>query len=160
MKLEWQQNNDFEYCRVVIPFPGFGKIRSSKDSPTTGEVVIREDNRALIWNIGTKFTGVNFEVALSGSIIFGEVEEIPEEGETTFEADPFLSGSNGHVKCEFCMTNKAHVNIESKDVSIYPKAPALFLCQSKFISGEYIIWNSYQGKPKYAFDPTDEKETK
>lgn len=52
VKLDKLYNNDFEYCRLIIPFPNRGPIELSKDAATAGSVVISSDHRALVWNIG------------------------------------------------------------------------------------------------------------
>jgi hypothetical protein len=85
-------NNDFDYCRLIIPFPNRGTIESSKDAPTAGEVVISADQKALVWNMGTKFTGKNMEVALKTTVVFSG------QAGVVSDTDPFLMGPNSYVK--------------------------------------------------------------
>jgi hypothetical protein len=45
------------------------------------------------------------------------------------------------------------VNIEAKDVSIFPKhGTTKFNCFTSSVCGEYCIWNSW-GKAKYSLEP-------
>eukprot|EP01132_Coremiostelium_polycephalum_P002759 gene2759-3433_t len=70
LKLNSDMTNSFEYCVLKIPFKNRGNILHVNASPTTGSVHIDISLRAIIWNIGQKFTGRNLEVALPAEITF------------------------------------------------------------------------------------------
>jgi len=146
LKLEEYVRNDFDYCRVVIPFFNRGIIENVVSGNTTGELIIRDDKTALIWNIGSKWTARNKEVALRASVIFNPNKKM-ESG------DPFCEGSNCYVKMEFKAQSFSHVSV-AKNISVVPKSSIASKVKEDrfFISGEYVIWNSW-GNVKYAWNP-------
>jgi len=87
-------------------------------------VSIREDLRALVWDIGTRFTGPNQEVALPSTVTFSDEAEPTDTHPTTAQShptDPFLVGPNSYVKIEFKMKGMGHLEVPSKNISVFPK---------------------------------------
>jgi len=56
------------FCR----FFNRGKITGIRPGNTAGEVTVSKDRKAIEWDIGTKFTAKNLEVALPSDIFFGK----------------------------------------------------------------------------------------
>ena len=54
LKLEADITNELEYVRVIVPFHNRPKIGQIIGAATAGEVHVREDKRAILWNIGAK----------------------------------------------------------------------------------------------------------
>ncbi|KAN0000265.1 hypothetical protein ACTFIZ_000707 [Dictyostelium cf. discoideum] len=73
LKLNSEMNNSFDYCLLKIPFKNRSNIIQVNASPTTGSIFIDHSLKAIIWNIGQKFTGRNLEVALPMEIVFSSV---------------------------------------------------------------------------------------
>ncbi|KAN0012678.1 hypothetical protein ACTFIU_007989 [Dictyostelium citrinum] len=73
LKLNSEMNNSFDYCLLKIPFKNRSNIIHVNASPTTGSIHIDHSLKAIIWNIGQKFTGRNLEVALPMEIVFSSV---------------------------------------------------------------------------------------
>jgi len=148
LKLEESVRNEFEYCRVILPFFNHGTIENVAAANTAGELVVREDKKAIIWDIGTKFTARNKEVALPATLHFN----INSKGEKA-DDDPFCVGANCYVKMEFKILSYGHLSIVPKNVSIYPKGNTTpkILIDRCLVSGEYLIWNS-MGNVKYAWN--------
>eukprot|EP00999_Lentomonas_sp_LEN2_P000982 NODE_198_length_1918_cov_94.585706_g174_i0.p1 GENE.NODE_198_length_1918_cov_94.585706_g174_i0~~NODE_198_length_1918_cov_94.585706_g174_i0.p1 ORF type:complete len:506 (+),score=57.46 NODE_198_length_1918_cov_94.585706_g174_i0:398-1915(+) len=70
LKLSEGIRNNFEFCELIMPFSNRGPISKIDVSPTSGSVSLSQDRKTLIWNIGSKFTGRNREVAFPGTIYF------------------------------------------------------------------------------------------
>ncbi|KAK5580802.1 hypothetical protein RB653_000826 [Dictyostelium firmibasis] len=73
LKLNSEMNNSFDYCLLKIPFKNRSNIIQVNASPTTGSIYIDHSLKAIIWNIGQKFTGRNLEVALPMEVVFSSV---------------------------------------------------------------------------------------
>jgi AP-5 complex subunit mu-1 len=139
LKLNEEVNNEFEYCELEIPFPNKGKIASIDSTPTAGTVTVHPERKnSLLWNIGTKFTHRNLEVALPASVYF-------EAGDGVIR-DPFLAqNNNSYVALNFRILNwtASGVNIERKNISIFPKpSNKLYIIDRSVTSEDYKIWNS------------------
>jgi len=149
IKLEEYVKNEFEYCRVILPFFNHGNIENVSATVTTGEYTVREDKKAIVWDIGTKFTNKNKEVALPATVHFNLATKHTKNG----DGDPFCVGSNCYAKMEFKVLGYSHVNIVNKNIVIQPKgAPPKITVDRYFMAGEYVIWNSW-GKVNYAWQP-------
>ncbi len=179
LKLEADVSNELAYCRVIVPLRLGGPIVSFTGSPTAGSVDIRADRRALVWEIGTKFTGRNLEAALPASVHFESLSGPPPSGEElegeigAERNEEYLNGENGmqttattveDVSCvgkevtgtiivEFKLLNYAHVTIQPQNVAIFPKGmPVQLVLEKSLAAGRYIIWNSW-AQPRVAYAP-------
>jgi len=149
LKLEEYVKNEFEYCRVILPFFNHGIIENTSAANTAGDLTIREDKKALVWDIGSKFTSRNREVALPATIYFNLSVKSSKDG----DGDPFCVGPNCYAKMEFKVLGYSHVAIVPKNVVIYPKGvPPKISVDRFFMAREYVIWNSW-GKVNYAWNP-------
>jgi AP-5 complex subunit mu-1 len=147
LKLDDYVLNQFQYCRVIVPFFNHGLIDTFSAVNTAGELTIREDKKALIWDIGTKWTSRNKEVALPASIFFKDLNN--NSGD-----DPFCFNANCYAKMEFSLINFGHINIIPKNITLVKSANVQKITVDRtFTSSEYIIWNSW-GKVKYAWNPS------
>jgi len=178
LKLDEDINNNFEYCQLLIPFRNRGNIVNVLMSPTAGSVSIAPNHRALLWNIGQKFTGRHLEVALPAEIYFDENESsgtpsppmriqahsppIASISPTDLWAvdveetsDPFCVGLNSYVKLYFKILNYtlSGMSIDSKKLSIFPNVKAKVTVEKEVISSQYTIWNSL-GESRWAVKPS------
>jgi len=182
LKLNKDMNNTFEHCLVQIPFKNRGTIAFVNASPTTGTVHIDPTLKAIVWNIGTKFTGRNLEVALPAEITFTTnhppqaptlvvsgssgnqnftgfpnqsfpiIDQAPEDDYLT--NDPFCVGSNSFIRMFFKIVDctTSTLNIDPKKVVIYPANKFKLNIDRAVVSNEYFIWNSL-GNSKKAYQP-------
>ncbi|KAF2068775.1 hypothetical protein CYY_009904 [Polysphondylium violaceum] len=182
LKLNKDMNNSFEHCLVKIPFKNRGTIVFVNASPTTGTVHIDPTLKALVWNIGTKFTGRNLEVALPAEITFSTnhppqaptlimsgssgtqtltgfpnqsfaiIDQAPQD--EFLANDPFCVGPNSFIRIYFKILDctTSTLNIDPKKVVIYPANKFKLNIERAVISNEYFIWNSL-GNSKKAYQP-------
>ncbi|EFA76851.1 hypothetical protein PPL_09603 [Heterostelium album PN500] len=183
LKLNDQMQNSFDYCLMRIPLSGRGNIVTVNASPTTGSIHIDMNLRAIIWNIGQKFSGRNLEVALPAEIAFGPITNPPitptlsvtgssgNQSNTAYpnqsfpiteqsqgdddDRDPFCYNSNTFVKLFFKLQHctLSGFNIDPKKVSIYPASKSKINVDREIVSSEYIIWNSLSENVKSSYQP-------
>ena len=155
LKLMDDMNNEFEYCRAILPFPNKGVIDSIDSTPTSGTVSIADNGRSVVWEIGTQFTSRNREVALPATLQFKSSEGASRDtstGALEDTADHFCVDRNAYVQLNFKMQNFtfSRMEFDKTHVSFYPKAAkAQFMLTQQVVSGEYLIWNSL-GKARFA----------
>eukprot|EP01133_Synstelium_polycarpum_P007976 gene7976-9371_t len=182
LKLNADMTNNFEYCVMRLPFKNRGNIILVNASPTTGTIHIDPSLRALVWNIGQKFSGRNLEVALPAEVTFSSAPpNAPPQPPTlsvtgssgnqsysgfptqTFpmtetdgddERDPFCQGPNTYVKILHCTLSG--FNVDGKKVAIYPASKSKINVDKEIVSSDYVIWNSL-GSSKSSYQPTPEE---
>ncbi|GAM16847.1 hypothetical protein SAMD00019534_000220, partial [Acytostelium subglobosum LB1] len=184
LKLNSEMTNSFDYCVMRIPFKNRGNIHIVNASPTTGTLHIDVNLKAIIWNIGQKFSGRNLEVALPAEITFTNNTTIPptlsvtgssgNQSVTGFpsqqfpitetslgdedERDPFCQGTNSYVRLFFKLLHStlSGFNIDSKKVSIYPASKYKINVDRELVSTDYVIWNSLSENFKQSYQPPSE----
>lgn len=172
LKLEPDILNEFDYCTVTIPFFNRPRISTFSGAPTAGDLDVRDDRHALVWEIGTcsvlqifinllspgqRFSGRNLEVALPASLTFAEnTNDSPLQSSDpvrTGNAEAFCTGVNAFVQIDFRVSEFSHRSLLAQDVVIFPKGnPAALTVERSMMSGRYIIWNSW-GRPRTPFIP-------
>jgi len=139
---------NFNIVESYYRFFNHGTIDNFSAVNTAGELVIREDKKALVWDIGSKWTSRNKEVALPATVFF-----VPPKEGSNYHDDPFCTNANCYAKMEFCITSFGHISIIPKNITLLKSASVQKInVERSFIAQEYIIWNSW-GKVKYAWNP-------
>jgi len=151
LKLDENINNQFNYCRLIIPFSKRKRISNVHEAVTTGTIFVREDRTAIIWDIGQKFTGRNREVAFGPATVMFEEEEIDVNEEDDPEYDQFITGSNCYVQLSFQILDcslsglkleERNIQVRGNNGSFTPKY------DRSVVSNYYLIWNSF-GQTKF-----------
>eukprot|EP01116_Phalansterium_solitarium_P025173 TRINITY_DN9510_c0_g1_i1.p1 TRINITY_DN9510_c0_g1~~TRINITY_DN9510_c0_g1_i1.p1 ORF type:complete len:473 (-),score=169.40 TRINITY_DN9510_c0_g1_i1:414-1832(-) len=140
LKLVDKAYNSFEFCDVTVPTFNRGPIAKHDTSitPTNGSVALSADRQALVWSIGTKFSGKNQECSLSAIIHFDADQQPPVPDE------PFLTGANAYIQLRFKMLDASlsGVSVDAPTLSIYPACKPQLTIEREVVADDYVIWNS------------------
>jgi hypothetical protein len=147
VKLNDRLCNNFEYCRVVLPFQNVGQIESFEVSPTEGTVTLLEN--CLVWDLGTSIAGRKLECALPMSVKFVNSIVMMNAGSTS---------PSCYADIDFKMIgcSIAGVRVDSTDVTIYPKpASGVSMIPTYTLKSKtFRIWNSLGETVRQVQPPT------
>eukprot|EP01130_Rhizamoeba_saxonica_P001075 TRINITY_DN1094_c0_g1_i1.p1 TRINITY_DN1094_c0_g1~~TRINITY_DN1094_c0_g1_i1.p1 ORF type:complete len:323 (+),score=68.83 TRINITY_DN1094_c0_g1_i1:439-1407(+) len=144
LKLNTDIPNNFQYCRISIPFSR--EIASIVPTHSEGNVKVNEENDGLVWDIGQRFVGRRREASLPVIVNFIDAE---------ITGDPFIVDSNCCAKIEFRILDYtiSGIKLDEKCISVARNSSSF---TPKFETScqtfEYLIWNSW-GDVKYSRDP-------
>ena len=136
IKLNEKVTNNFEYCSIVIPFDGIGKVESFEVSPTEGTVK-KANETDIVWELGNAISGRKLECALPMSVTF--LDEIQSQH------SPSSSSPSCFIDLNFKILDCTLAGVKvAEEVSIHPKpSTSVNITLSNTVrSGCYRIWNS------------------
>eukprot|EP00727_Mastigamoeba_balamuthi_P008025 m51a1_g3843 Adaptor protein complex 5 (AP-5), mu subunit (503) ;mRNA; f:359487-361146 len=155
LKLDASVNNSFDFCDAVVQFArSRGPVASFQATPSVGSAVL-SDAHTLVWNIGTRFSSSNLEVAMPATVTFdvaaaAAAQQDKQEGDDAFCSD----GVTGFVRLRFRIRDwtASGASVDAKKgVSVVPvpKSKPSISVRRTCMSGDYLIWNSL-GNSRYA----------
>lgn len=141
LKLNDQIKNNFEYCELHIPFYTRAPISSFEGTPTQGSVMLSNNKKELIWNIGQKFTSKDQQALLAATVTFSGTEQgLPAP---TVE-DAFCRGNNSYAQLMFKIQDFTHsgCGVDAKSIQVSPATKFKMTISREYSSIDYKIWNS------------------